>query len=78
MEIKMRINNNDFIEVDVSLESFKQLLDEKIFQIELQNQRIKDKANFLKKVYFLAIFSGFLLSILASTYLFIEILTKFQ
>tara|TARA_B100000674_G_C37446356_1_gene736230 strand:- start:11 stop:247 length:237 start_codon:yes stop_codon:yes gene_type:complete len=78
MEIKMRINNNDFIEVDVSLESFKQLLDEKIFQIELQNQRIKDKANFLKKVYFLAIFSGFLLSILASTYLFIEILTKFK
>ena len=74
----MRINNNDFIEVDVSLESFKQLLDEKIFQIELQNQRIKDKANFLKKVYFLAIFSGFLLSILASTYLFIEILTKFK
>tara|TARA_B100000963_G_scaffold264508_1_gene232687 strand:+ start:2264 stop:2488 length:225 start_codon:yes stop_codon:yes gene_type:complete len=72
----MKIEKDDFVECTASLDSFQQLLQEKTFQVELENQQIRDKTNFFKKLYYLAIFSGFLISMLGSTYLLIEILTK--
>lgn len=82
MEAKKRmlnmINRNEFIKFDVGMESFRKVLEEKSYQLELQNQRSRDKTNFLKKLYNLLIFAGFLLSILTSTYIFLEILDKSQ